>query len=52
MNPKGKLKNYQHLAVFCCHQLLPASLNTDQYQQRYKCVQNMAQIYTAATAAA
>jgi len=48
MNPKGKLKQYKHLAVFCCHQLHPNNLNTDQYQQSYKCVQNVTQMYIAA----
>ena len=40
LNHEGKLKHYQHLTVFCCHQFLPGSLNTDQYKHRYKCVQS------------
>jgi len=27
--------------VFCCHQMLPASLNTDHYKNSYKCVENV-----------
>jgi len=48
MNPKGKLKHYQHLSVFHCHPLLPGSLNTDQYKHRYKCIQNTTLMYIAA----
>jgi len=29
------------LAVFGCHQMLPANLNTDHYKNSYKCVQNV-----------
>ena len=42
--PKYKPEYSERLAVFCCHQILPASLNTDQQKNTYKCVQNMTTI--------
>ena len=37
----SKVQTYVKRTLCTCHQMLPASLNTDHYKNSYKCVQNV-----------